>query len=175
MESKQPEVWMRGPVTGIPPLLQPVAHTLLQAREEVNQIMVGFPDNKLWDGIAGLASPGFHLQHLTGVLDRIFTYALGNSLSDEQLQYLASEGKDNGSGIGVLLDAFNKQVEKALTQLSQTDEQSLTEWRGVGRKQLPSTVIGLLFHAAEHTMRHVGQLLVTVVHSKSLPEGETSA
>ncbi|MEI9810890.1 MAG: hypothetical protein WDO16_25110 [Bacteroidota bacterium] len=42
-----------------------------------------------------------------------------------------------------------------------TDEAILTSVRGVGRAKIPSTVMGLLFHAAEHTMRHTGQLLVT--------------
>jgi hypothetical protein len=74
---KQPEVWLRGPLNGIPALLQPVAHALLQAREEVNEMMDGFPENMLWQKVAGMASPGFHLQHLTGVLDRLFTYASG--------------------------------------------------------------------------------------------------
>lgn len=42
-----------------------------------------------------------------------------------------------------------------------TNEHSLLEPRSVGRAQLPSTLLGLLVHAAEHTQRHVGQLLVT--------------
>jgi hypothetical protein len=33
--------------------------------------------------------------------------------------------------------------------------------RLVGRLKLPSTVVGLLFHAAEHTQRHVGQAATT--------------
>ena len=39
----KPEVWLRGPVNNIPALLQPVAHALMQAREEVIQLMMGFP------------------------------------------------------------------------------------------------------------------------------------
>ena len=31
----------------------------------------------------------------------------------------------------------------------------------VGRAKLPSNTIGLLVHAAEHTARHVGQLMTT--------------
>ena len=70
---KQPEVWLRGPIEGIPLLLQPVAHALLQAREELNTLMVDFPEALLWERPAGLASPGFHLQHLSGVLDRLLS------------------------------------------------------------------------------------------------------
>ena len=62
----------------------------------------------------------------------------------------------------LLLEHFNKQVDIAIKQLNETDKEILTEVRGVGRANMPSTVIGLLVHSAEHTMRHVGQLLVTV-------------
>jgi uncharacterized damage-inducible protein DinB len=160
--NNKPEVWLRGPLEGIPPLLQPVAHALLQAREELNELMNGFPDSLLWERPAGMASPGFHLQHLTGVLDRLFTYAKGEQLTQPQLDYLGLEGKDQQYSVQMLLDNFNQQVDKAIKLLSETDELTLTEIRGVGRAQIPSTVIGLLVHSAEHTMRHVGQLLVTV-------------
>lgn len=160
---KQPEYWMRGSVENIPSLLQPVAHALLQARDEVNEVMDHFPAELLWQRLAGLASPGFHLQHLSGVIDRLFTYAKAEQLTQEQLDALKAEGKENETiDIATLLLRFNNQVDAAIKQLSQTNEKSLTEFRGVGRKQLPSTVMGLLFHAAEHTMRHTGQLLVTV-------------
>lgn len=156
------ELWLRGPVKEVPALLQPVAHALLQAREEVNNMLQGFPETKLWNKVAGMASVGFHLQHLAGVLDRLFTYAVGKALSKAQLTALGNEGKDNGENIDRLLAAFNSQVDKAIEQLIVTSEKSLTEPRDVGRAKLPSTVIGLLVHAAEHTMRHTGQLLVTV-------------
>jgi hypothetical protein len=161
--SNQLEVWQRGPLPDIDPLLQPVAHALLQAREEITVYMDGFPPELLWSHLAGLASPGFHLQHLSGVLDRVFTYARGESLSLEQFDQLHEEGNDSEAGytIAELLDRFSRQVDLALEQLKSTDPATLAEFRGVGRAGLPSTVIGLLVHAAEHTMRHVGQLLVT--------------
>lgn len=160
----RPEVWLRGPLPDMPALLQPVAHALLQAREEVNAMMLGFNVDVLWERPAGVASVGFHLQHLTGVLDRLFTYADGRPLNTEQLSYLSAEGKSYQQDdlVSNLLEAFNSQVDKALEQLKSTNENMLTEVRGVGRAQIPSTVIGLLVHAAEHTQRHIGQLLVTV-------------
>jgi uncharacterized damage-inducible protein DinB len=158
-----PETWLRGPLPDVPPLLQPVAHALLQARDEVNNLMTDFPDNHLWNRPAGLASVGFHLQHLTGVLDRLLTYARAELLTVSQLAYLSAEGKAvAGLTSAVLVAAFNDQVEQALNQIRATDEATLTEFRGVGRAGLPSTVLGLLVHAAEHTMRHLGQLIVTV-------------
>jgi uncharacterized damage-inducible protein DinB len=158
-----PEVWLRGPLPAVPPLLQPVAHALLQAREEITELLAGFPAGRLAERPLGLASVGFHLRHLAGVLDRTFTYARGEALSAAQLAYLAAE-EQPPTHLGAeqeLVQAFARQVEAALAQLQATPEATLPEWRGVGRAQLPSTVIGLLVHAAEHTTRHVGQLLVT--------------
>ena len=158
------EVWQRGPITDIPPLLQPVAHALLEAREGLVLIMQDFPDNLLWERPAGVASPGFHLQHLSGVLDRVFTYARAEALTAAQLEELRAEDISPGIDLSVtkLMSRFSQQVDMALAQLKNTDEKTLTDFRGVGRKLLPSTVIGLLVHGAEHTMRHLGQLMVTV-------------
>jgi hypothetical protein len=167
--SQKLEVWQRGPLPEINPLLQPVAHALLQAREEINEYMHQFPVALLWVRPAGMASTGFHLQHLSGVLDRVFTYARAQGLSEFQFTQLAEEGKDAADGYTVadLVNRFNNQVDLALQQLKNTDVATLPDFRGVGRAGLPSTVIGLLFHAAEHTMRHVGQLMVTVAVVKS--------
>ncbi|WP_374949459.1 DinB family protein [Mucilaginibacter sp.] len=171
--NNQPEVWLRGPLQNVPMLLQPVAHALMQAKEELNMLMLNFQDELLWQGVAGMASPGFHLQHLAGVLDRLFTYAQAKPLTDEQLKYLADEGKPTKITYTTddLVATFNRQVDKALAQLSKADEATLTNYRGVGRGQLPSTVLGLYVHSAEHTTRHLGQLIVTV---KVLMERKTT-
>ena len=160
----KPEVWLRGPLANIPPLLQPVAHALLQAREEINALMAGFPDELLWAKPAGLASAGFHLQHLSGVLNRLFTYARAQQLNQQQLEALAAEGKpgDTLYYTAELVELFNRQVDGAIDELSHIDEATLKDYRDVGRGKLPSTVMGLYVHSAEHTMRHAGQLLVTV-------------
>ena len=157
------EAWLRGPVEGVPALLQPVAHALIQGREETRSLLQNFPAELLWNRPAGLASVGFHLQHVAGVVDRLFTYARGESLSREQRETLAREGHqpEADGGIDDLLDAFDAQVERALSHLREVQPATLSETRAVGQKQLPSTVVGLLFHAAEHVQRHVGQMLVT--------------
>lgn len=164
MKTNLPEHWLRGPVAEIPALLQPVAHALLQARDEVTTLLQDFHDSLLWEKPAGVASPGFHLQHLRGVLDRLFTYAEGNLLSGEQLSQLKKEGTPPHASATTqnLLEAFQQQVDISLQKLKTFNESDLSAVRTVGRAQLPSTVIGLLFHAAEHTMRHTGQLYVTV-------------
>jgi uncharacterized damage-inducible protein DinB len=159
--NNKPEVWLRGPIEGIPQLLQPVAHALLQATEEVENMIMEFPESQLWVRPAKVASVGFHLKHLKGVLDRLFTYARGESLKEEQLDYLRSEADEEGNPAD-LVRLFINQVNQSLNQLRNTSTEDLGLFRGVGRHQLPSTVLGLLVHAAEHTMRHVGQLLVTV-------------
>lgn len=158
-----PEAWLHGPVDGVPDVLQPVAHALLQAREEARRLMQDFPPALLWQRPAGLASAGFHLQHIAGVVERLFTYARGEALSPEQKAILAVEGQPPATGGSVddLLSAIDVQVDRALNQLRAIQPHTLTDARAVGRKQLPSTVMGLLFHAAEHSQRHVGQLLVT--------------
>lgn len=168
ISSQSQEVWLRGPLPDVSPLLQPVAHALLQAREEMTALMLDFPEHSLWqrpEGRSGapLASVGFHLQHLTGVLDRLFTYARGEALSPDQLAALTAEGQPANppTSAAELVQRFSEQVERALAQLRATDERTLTEVRKVGRAGIPSMVIGLLTHAAEHTMRHLGQLLVT--------------
>ena len=157
------EVWMRGPISGLIPYLQPVAHAILQAREEVNMMMIDFPNELIWERPNGVASVAFHLQHLSGVLDRLFTYANNQILNEEQLELLALESDSTQFlTVKMLLTRFNNQVNKALTQLKNIEEKTLLEPRGIGRKQIPTNQLGLLFHAAEHTQRHVGQLLVTV-------------
>ena len=164
MTDKLPEVWLRGPVPGIPSVLQPVAHALLQAREEVAAIIKDFPEEKLWTRPAGVASVGFHLQHFSGVLSRLFTYARGEPLNPDQLKALASEQEPSRVDVTAqdLLQTFWRQVDQALEELRATDEGTLTGPRTIGRAKLPTTRLGLIVHAAEHTQRHVGQLLVTV-------------
>lgn len=160
----QPEVWLRGPLPEVPALLQPVAHALLQAREELEAALHDFPDALLTAQPAGVASVGFHLRHLTGVLSRMQTYAHHEPLSEAQFVYLAAEN-DVPTAPGTtaaLVQAFRQQVDQLLAFLPTVAAASLTEFRPVGRAGLPSTVIGLLVHAAEHTTRHLGQLLVTV-------------
>ncbi|MCS3801854.1 DinB family protein [Niastella sp. OAS944] len=163
MAQSKPEVWLRGPLTNIPALVQPVAHALLQAQEEIHELMNDFPMELLWQRPADVASPAFHLQHIAGVLNRLFTYAAGQPLTPQQLDHLKAEGvQADGITITSLLAHLDAQITSSLEYLKTIDETKLTEPRGVGRQQLPSTVLGLLFHGAEHTMRHTGQLHVTV-------------
>ena len=167
------EVWLRGPLPGMPPLVQPVAHALLQAREELVAALHDFPSELLNERPAGVASVGFHLQHLSGVLSRLLTYARAEALSAEQLSVFTAENAPLPLGpdtAAQLVQRFSTEVEAALAQLRATPEAALPEARGVGRAQIPTTLIGLLTHAAEHTTRHLGQLLVTARWVRSLAQ-----
>lgn len=156
------EWWQRGPVAGVPDVLQPVAHILLQVRESVGELTEGLTPEQWNARPAGVASVAFHVLHIPGVIDRLFTYARGDALTDEQFAALRAEGATlDEAGIAEALTALDARVGLAVDELRQVDVTTLGEFRGVGRAQLPSTVIGCLVHGAEHAMRHVGQLSVT--------------
>ena len=157
-----PEPWLRGPVPGVPPTLQPAAHALLQAREDVRTAVGSLSDDTLWVSPGGgAASAGWHALHAGGALDRLLTYARGAALDDRQRAELAAEQAPEHADGATLLAGFEARIEAALAQLRATPEPTLAEPREVGRARLPSTVLGLLFHAAEHTQRHVGALVTT--------------
>lgn len=163
MSGPRPEPWLRGPVAGVPRLLQPAAHALVMAREDVEAAVLGLSDAQIWESVSGLAPLGFHLRHLAGSTDRLLTYARGEPLTEEQRAALAGE-KDiaaPGPSLAELLAGWRASVERALQQLSATPEAELVRPRAVGRAGLPSTVLGLLFHAAEHASRHTGQVVST--------------
>jgi len=163
MANDRPEVWMRGPVEGYAPELQPVAHALLQVREEIEAHVTDLSPEQLWARPRDVASIGFHLRHLAGSLDRLLTYARGEQLTAEQMTFLQSEADPGGppaSAVDTLRLALDG-IDRALAQVRSTDVTTLQHPRGVGRRQLPTTVMGLLFHAAEHASRHAGQIATT--------------
>ena len=161
-QSSPPEPWLRGPVPDVPALLQPVAHALLQSVEDVRRVVTPLSSAALVASPGGgAASVAFHVRHAAGSLDRLFTYARGVQLDEAQRAALAAEERPTAADAANLVAQFEAQVERALAQLRATPESALRDARGVGRARLPSTVLGLLFHAAEHTQRHVGQVVTT--------------
>jgi uncharacterized damage-inducible protein DinB len=136
---------------------------LVQCREEVTERIGGLTADQVWARPLGATPVGFHARHAAGSLDRLFAYARGESLSPAELAALAAEEQpDFAPDIARQLVAnFDAAVDRALRQLRSTDETTLLEARSVGRARLPSNVLGLLFHAAEHTQRHIGQLVTT--------------
>lgn len=156
-------VWLQGPIDGVPDLLQPAAHALVEAAQDVRTLLATVTPEQTWTRPYGAASVGFHVRHSMGSLDRLLTYARGEALSDAQLATLAAEKTmDAGSGDAEQLSAdFDGAVDRALAQLRSTPPETLLDAREVGRARLPSNVLGLLAHAADHTYRHVGQAVTT--------------
>jgi uncharacterized damage-inducible protein DinB len=157
------EVWQRGPIDGVPAAFQPIAHILLQVDESVREMVAGLTDDQWNVRPANVASVAFHVRHIAGVVDRLFTYARGESLSAEQFTALRNESAPvRGDEVQSALESITTRIGIAIEQLRMTDVATLGDFRPIGRSQLPSTVIGCLVHGAEHSMRHVGQLSVTV-------------
>jgi uncharacterized damage-inducible protein DinB len=158
-----PEPWLRGPVAGIPALLQPAAHAFQMSVEDCAAAAASLTVDEVWATPGGVASVGFHLRHLAGSTDRLLTYARGGPLTPAQLAALAAESAPGEPAPAAhdLLAAWRLAVDRALAQLGATAEDTLREPREVGRARLPSTVLGLLFHAAEHASRHTGQVVTT--------------
>ena len=155
--------WLRGPVAGVLPMLQPVAHSLLDCLEDVRATLPGLSTGMIAARPNGAASIGFHVRHAMGSLDRLFTYARGEALTAAQLETLLQE-KERGNDpttADALITAFDTAFDRAMVQVRATAERDLLMGREVGRARLPSTVIGLLSHGAEHTQRHVAQMVTT--------------
>lgn len=147
----------------MPAELMPAAHALLQIAEELDRLVPSLSPGDLWHRPGGAASVGFHLRHLAGSLDRLLTYARGETLNE--LQQAAMEAEQGPPSPdeqpGVLLRSAHEAINRALEQIRTTNMNTLHEPRSVGRAGLPSTVLGLLFHAAEHAQRHAGQIATT--------------
>ena len=160
MSTSMPEVWLRGPVDGFDPSVMPAVHALLQVREDLHRLVVAVPAAHVWERPGGAASIGFHLRHTGGALDRLLTYARGEALSAEQLQQLRAE-EEPGESLEAIGRAVDRMIDSACDQLRVTTPEMLLQPRAVGRAGLPATVGGLIFHAAEHSTRHLGQAITT--------------
>lgn len=157
-----PEHWLRGPVAGIDPRLQPAAHAFLQARDDAIRAVAGLTPPELAMTPGGAASIAFHLRHLAGSIDRLCTYARGEPLSDAQRDALRREQEpDPAPDLDALVRGVEGAIAAALAQLAATPSHDILAPRAVGRARLPSNVLGLLTHAAEHAQRHTGQIIAT--------------
>lgn len=166
----RPEPWLRGPVPGIPALLQPAAHAFQMAHEDVTTALAGLSHTQVWARPGGVTPLGFHVVHLAGSTVRLLTYARGEALSDTQRVAMLRERHLNGEQPPVesVLAELDTAIAYALAQLAATPESALRDAREVGRAKLPSTVLGLLFHAAEHASRHTGQVVTTAALVRGL-------
>jgi uncharacterized damage-inducible protein DinB len=157
------EAWLRGPVAGIPPLLMPAAHALLHAEDDGIRGLDGLTPEQIWTRPANAASVGYHVRHIIGATDRLCTYARAETLTEAQQSARRAESSTPWPlpDARALTQELKRSVATALDQLRRTSSDTLLDVRGVGRQGVPSTVIGLLFHAAEHAARHAGQAITT--------------
>lgn len=151
------EAWLTGPVEGVAPALMPAAHAFLQVKNEAATLVEGLTLEQIWRTPGRSASLGFHLIHLAGATDRLLTYARGEALSDVQLAAARAEAATRDLDHAALTAIVTAAMDAAIAQLRKTAPTAATDARMVGRQRLPSTVLGLVFHAAEHATRHAGQ------------------
>lgn len=160
MSELLPEPWMRGPLQGIEPLVQPVFFSFQMVREDLAKHTEGLTQEQLWRSSGKIASVGFHLRHIAGSVERLTAYLMNDSLTEAQLAFLREEGAP-----GATLEELLAQVDAALSaseaRLKKIAPAQIHEPRFIGRKRLPTTVLGLLVHIAEHTQRHLGQAITT--------------
>ena len=149
MTTVQTEAWQRGPVPGFEPLLMPVVHALIQAREDLERLITTVPSDHVWRHPGGAASIGFHVRHAGGALDRLLTYARGDVLSEAQRAALKAEGApgDPPASLAAVVADVGRIIDAAMDQLRATPRDSLLDERKIGRAGSPATVLGLLFHA----------------------------
>ncbi len=155
-----PEPWLRGPIEGVGPILMPVLHALAQAREDLHRGASGLGEEQIWSRPGGLTPLGFHLRHIAGSLDRLTAYLRGRQLTPDQMAFLRAESVP-GAGGPELLREIDEAIDRTAHAIRGIDPGTLAEPRFVGRKRLPTSVIGLAIHLAEHTQRHVGQAITT--------------
>ncbi len=154
------EPWLRGTLTEVDAVRRQVLHALELAAEDVSRWCEGLTEEEMEARPLGLPSVGFQLRHIVRSLDRLLTYAEGQQLSAAQMEALRSEMEDKAGREATFME-FAKGLEVAVGRVMAISPGSYEEVRGVGRKKLQSTVGGLLVHCAEHTQRHVGQVVTT--------------
>jgi uncharacterized damage-inducible protein DinB len=156
-----PEPWLCGPLPGISQFTMPAAHALTQSRADLEMHAAGLSTEQVWTEPGGAPSVGFHLRHIAGSIDRLLTYATGSNLTGEQFRFLAEEriAGTPPTEVTQLIAAAQSKIDETLSVIRATPDELLFEARAVGRAQLPTNVFGLLFHIAEHTQRHTGQII----------------
>lgn len=161
------EPWLRGTHTEVPAVGRAVLHALELALDDIRKWTDGLTDAEVHAQPLGLPSIAFHLRHIARSTDRILTYAEGNQLSDGQLAALKAENHGDGT-LAELLLMVQASFTGAAERVRALAGGNYDEPRGVGRKQLPTSMGGALIHVADHTQRHTGQVVTTAKVLKAL-------
>lgn len=168
----QREPWMRGTHGELDPLRRAVVHALEQAGEDAERWCASLSQRAIFARPGDLAPVAFHLRHVVRSLDRLLTYAEDRQLDEQQLVALTTEMAE--SSAEEVMSEFRVDLERAKSRVVAVRPEEYDSPRGIGRKRLPTTVTGLLIHCAEHTQRHIGQM-VTTAKLVSLPGVEGTA
>ena len=144
-----------------------VLHALDLALDDLTKWLDGLTDAEIHSAPLGLTPIAFHLRHIARSTDRILTYAEGNQLSPDQLTALKSESIGN-EPLAVLLAEVEASFSNAADRIRNLATANFDTPRTVGRKQLPTSLGGALIHVADHTQRHVGQVVTTAKALKAL-------
>jgi uncharacterized damage-inducible protein DinB len=160
MPESQPEPWLRGTLKDVPAVQRAVMHALELAGEDLQRWCGGLGDKQVNARPGGLPPVAFHLRHIARSLDRLLTYAEGRDLNEQQLATLKEE-MNPGATRDALFSELNSALANSMNRVRAFDTSVFEQIRTVGRKQLPTTVAGLLVHVADHTQRHVGQAITT--------------
>ncbi|HEV7673415.1 MAG TPA: DinB family protein [Candidatus Angelobacter sp.] len=159
-KSDLPEPWLRGTLAEVPAVPRAVLHALELAREDLERWCDGLSDEELHARPGGIAPVAFHLRHIARSIDRLLSYAEGKPLSPEQISAMKAEMDSQGSR-NELMAELVVAIAKSGKRIRAFSEQQLQEQRHIGKKQLPTSVGGLLVHVADHTQRHTGQAITT--------------
>ncbi|HTW24598.1 MAG TPA: DinB family protein [Candidatus Baltobacteraceae bacterium] len=159
-EDRLPEPWLRGTLSDVPAVPRGALHALELAKEDLQRWCGRLTDAQINARPGGIAPVAFHLRHIARSIDRLLTYAEGGRLNDEQTAALKSE-MDAGATRGELFAELDAALESAAARIRAIDASRLEEPRNVGKRNLPTTLGGLLVHVADHTQRHVGQAITT--------------
>jgi uncharacterized damage-inducible protein DinB len=159
-ESRLAEPWLRGTLQEIPAVQRAVMRALELAGEDLQHWCGGLSDEEVNARPGGLPPVAFHLRHIARTLDRLLSYAEGRGLTDEQLAAIKTE-MEPGATRAALFSELNSALTASMIRIQRFDSSAFEQTRTVGRKQLATTVAGLLVHVADHTQRHVGQAVTT--------------
>jgi uncharacterized damage-inducible protein DinB len=161
------EPWLRGTHADAPAVGRAVLHALDLALDDIAKWTGGLTDAEVHAQPPGLPSVAFHLRHIARSTDRILTYAEGNQLTSEQLAALKAE-QSGEEALAALIAEVEVSFSNAADRIRVLATANFDTFRGVGRKQVPTTIGGALIHVADHTQRHTGQVVTTAKVLKAL-------
>jgi uncharacterized damage-inducible protein DinB len=167
------EPWLRGTHSVVPAAARAVLHALDLAVDDLAKWTEGLTDLEVHAQPFGLMPVACHLKHIARSTDRLLTYAEGGQLSSEQLNSLKGEST-GAETLHELLAEIETSFANAAGRVRSLGSADFNTPRAVGRKQLPTSLGGALIHVADHTQRHVGQVVTTAKVLKALRNSSVS-